>query len=82
MIAKLIAPGILPRDYVTVELHGVPNKGDTVLIETRRDGDEYDTETLTVTGVTWPVEVVASIAHHGVAALPEVHLDRAEDVGG
>ena len=82
MIVKLIAPGIIPGDVVTVNhMAGVTQRGDRVLVETRRDGDEYDEELLTVKSVTWPVEVIPSIRNHAVASLPEVLLDRAEDVG-
>lgn len=82
MIVKLIAPGIIPGDYVTVNhMAGVPQRGDRVLVETRRDGDEYDEELLTVKSVTWPVEVLPSIRNHAFASLVEVLLDRAEDAG-
>ncbi|MCG7596318.1 hypothetical protein [Mycobacterium sp. PSTR-4-N] len=82
MIVKLIAPGIIPGDVVTVNhMAGVPQRGDRVLVETRKDGGEYDEELLTVKSVTWPVEVRRDIAHHAIASPPEVLLDRAEDVG-
>lgn len=82
MIVKLIAPGIIPGDYVTVNhMAGVPQRGDRVLIETRRDGDEYDEDLLIVKSVRWPVEVIPAIRNHAVAGLVEVLLDRAEDVG-
>lgn len=76
---KFIAPGILPGDYVTASVQGVPNRGDTVLVETPNADGEHDEELLTVTGVTWPVEVMPSIRHHAVAALPEVVLARTPD---
>lgn len=79
MIVKLIAPGIIPNDYVTVDLQGVPHRGDTVLVETPTTGGEHDEELLTVLGVCWPVEIMLGILHHGVSALPEVTLGRTPD---
>ncbi len=85
MIVKLIAPGIIPNDYVTVDLQGVPNRGDTVLVEspTGTAADEYTEELLTVVGVCWPVEVGTKRygRHSAVAALPEVTLSRTPDAG-
>ncbi len=82
MIIKLIAPGILPGDHVTVDyMAGVPQRGDQVLIETKRADGDYDEQLLTVKSVTWPVEVMPSIRNHAVASLVEVLCDRAEDVG-
>lgn len=79
MIVKFIAPGIIPNDYVTADLQGVPNRGDTVLVETPNGSGEYDEELLTVIGVTWSIEVMPGIRHHAVAGLPEVVCERTPD---
>lgn len=78
MIVKLIAPGIIPNDYVTVELQGVPDRGHTICLY----AGEGDEQLLTVKSVVWPMQLVPGMRHHATQAdMPEVLLDRAEDVG-
>ena len=78
MIVKLIAPGIIPGDYVTVELQGIPDRGHTICLYTGED----DEQLLTVKSVVWPMQLVPGMRHHATQAdMPEVLLDRAEDVG-
>lgn len=81
MIIKIIAPGIIPGDWVTVNhMAGVPQRGDTVVIEVANSEGGHDEQLLTVKSVVWPVDV-GRVKHVGCASLVEVVCDRAEDVG-
>lgn len=79
MIVKLIAPGILPGDYVTADLPAVPRKGETIAVYNKATHIE---ETLTVHEVVWPITpFTMDGGRRATADMPEVVCDRAEDVG-
>lgn len=83
MIVKLIAPGIIPGDYVTADLPGVPQIGHTITVEWYQYPDaETTAEMLTVKSVVWSIEIAPG-QHHAVTdadgRLPEVVCERTED---